>query len=199
MKLDAVIYSEKIAIGLFWFTQWYDTPTIIFIYEAKDYPGNKNDEWNKDILEKIKSFGVLNEMNETLAKNLKNNANIGDLIPTTYYKNVAEVYSKINISIEEFENRKINFPDIILYCPIALSRWIIYFLEKSNKKEDKMQAFNSMKILAQKFNDAKAFHQLAYYYQEGIGVAKNTKLIKPLMKKAAYLGDKDAIEWIRNQ
>ena len=55
-----------------------------------------------------------------------------------------------------------------------------------------------MEILANQFNDAWAFYQLAYYYQEGIGVVKNTKPIIPLMRKAASLGDKEAIKWIQN-
>ena len=130
MKLDVVIYSERIAIGLFWFSQWYDTPTIIFIYEAENYPGNTKEIWDNDILEKIKSFGEINEMNETLAIALKKKANICDLIPTNYYGEVAKIYSKMNISVEEFENREINYPDIIHYCPTEISRWILQMIEK---------------------------------------------------------------------
>ncbi len=198
MKLDAVIYSEKIAIGLFLFSQWYDTPTIIFIYEAKNYPGNTKEIWDNDILEKIQSFGEIKEMNETLAIALKKNANICDLIPTNYYGDVAKIYSKMNVSVEELEKRKIIFRDLIFFCPIKISRWIIQNLEKSNNQEDKRQAFKCTKILSKKFNDAWAFYQLAYYYQEGIGVVKNTKPIIPLMRKAASLGDKEAIKWIQN-
>ena len=93
MKIDVVIYSEKIAIGLFWFTQWYDTPTVLFIYEAKNYPGNTNEVWDNDILEKIKSFGEIKEMNEILATSLKKNAQIGDQIQKNYYQDVARIYS----------------------------------------------------------------------------------------------------------
>ena len=118
MKLDAVIYSEKIAIGLFWFAKLVDTPTIIFIFEAKNYPGNTKEVWNNDILEKIKSFGEINEMNEILTTNLKKNAHVGDIIPTNYYGDVAKIYSKMNLSIEEFENREINYQDIKQYIPI---------------------------------------------------------------------------------
>ena len=198
MKLDAVIYSEKIAIGLFLFSQWYDTPTIIFIYEAKNYPGNTKEIWDNDILEKIQSFGEIKEMNETLAIALKKNANTYDLIPTNYYEDVAKIYSKMNVSVEELEKRKIIFTDLIFFCPIKISRWIIQILEKSNNQDDKRQAFKCMEILANQFNDAWAFYQLAYYYQEGIGVVKNTKPIIPLMRKAASLGDKEAIKWIQN-
>ena len=118
MKLDAVIYSKKIAIGLFWFAKLVDTPTIIFIFEAKNYPGNTKEVWNNDILEKIKSFGEINEMNEILTTNLKKNAHVGDIIPTNYYGDVAKIYSKMNLSIEEFENREINYQDIKQYIPI---------------------------------------------------------------------------------
>ena len=197
MKLDVIIYSKTTAIGLFWFAKWYDTPLVMFIYKANNYPGNHSDEWDSNILENIKSLAEISEMDETIVQHMEAAVDVCELIPPELFKSVATIYSKMNMKTEDFYNRKVVLTDLVKCCPVETSRAITDLLEKSKKEEEREDAFKCVKVLAEELNYAFAYHQLAYYYQEGIGVEKNIELVYPNMKKAAELGEESALKWLK--
>ncbi|MBR4789519.1 MAG: SEL1-like repeat protein [Treponema sp.] len=195
MKLDVVIYSKTTAIGLFWFANWYDSPTIMFIYEAHNYAGNNSDKWENASLEKIKAFAEKSIYNENLVLKIKDSLIVCDYISADLFKSVAKIFADV-YTVNFFENRKIIYTDLIKCCQVEGAWLIIENLKDSENEEDKHEAFMCLKILAEELNIGIAYHQLAYFYQEGIGVDKNDEKVLPLMKKAAELGDKEAKEWI---
>lgn len=195
MKCDVVIYSKTSAIGLFWFENWYDEPSVMFIYEAKDYKDNNAAEWTDKNLAKIKSFAEVCIEDESLATQLKEKANEGDLMPADFYKYLAASFADIG-NENFFHTRKPVYTDLIKYCQHHAAWCMIYNLEHSKKEEDKKQAFLCAKIWAEESNDASAYQLLACYYYDGIGVEKSYEPVYSLMKKAAELGSESAKEWI---
>ena len=197
MKLDIVIYSKTTAIGLFWFANWYDSPTIMFIYDAKTFEGNNAEEWKKDILDKIKSYAEKSILDENLVLKIKDSLSVCDLISTNLFKSIAKIFAEVYES-SFYEDRKIIYTDLIKYSQIEGAWLIIENLKDSEKEENKQEAFQCLKILAEELNIGIAYHQLAYFYQEGIGIEKNKEQVLPLMKKAAELGDNEAKKWLNN-
>lgn len=195
MKCDVVIYSKTSAIGLFWFENWYDEPSVMFIYEAKDYKDNNAAEWIDKNLAKIKSFAEVCIEDEALATQLKEKVKEGDLIPADFYKDLAAPFADIGDG-DFFHSRKPIYTDLIKYCQSDAAWYMISNLEHSEKDEDKKQAFLCTKILAEEFNESSAYQLLACYYYDGIGVEKSYEPVYSLMKKAAELGSESAKEWI---
>ena len=195
MKLDIVIYSKTTAIGLFWFAKWYDSPTIMFIYDAKSFEGNNSETWEKGALEKIKSFAEKSIFDENLILKIAASLHVCDLISPDLFKSVAKIFADVHES-SFYANRKIIYTDLIKCCQKEGAWVIIENLKDSESKEDKQVAFQCLKILAEELNIGIAYHQLAYFYQEGIGVEKDEGQVLPLMKKAAEFGDDEATEWI---
>ena len=195
MKCDVVIYSKTSAVGLFWFENWYDEPSVMFIYEAKDYKDNNAAEWTDKNLAKIKSFAEVCIEDEALVTQLNEKVKEGDLMPADFYKDLAAPFADIGDG-DFFHSRKLIYTDLIKYCQSDAAWYMIYNLEHSKKKEDKQQAFLCTKILAEEFNDASAYQLLACYYYDGIGVEKSYEPVYSLMKKAAELGSESAKEWI---
>lgn len=195
MKCDVAIYSKTSAIGLFWFENWYDEPSVMFIYEAKDYKDNNAAEWTDKNLAKIKSFAEVCIEDEALVTQLKEKVKEGDLMPADFYKDLAAPFANIGDG-DFFHSRKPVYTDLIKYCQSDAAWYMINNLEHSEKDEDKKQAFLCTKILAEEFNEASAYQLLACYYYEGTGVEKSYEPVYALMKKAAELGSESAKEWI---
>lgn len=195
MKCDVVIYSKNAAIGLFWFANWYEEPSVMFIYDAKNYNDNNTVEWTDKNLTEIKTFAEVCIEDESLAIQVLDKAKEGDLMPADFYKDLAVFFADIGDE-DFFFSRKPVYTDLIKYCQHNAAWYMIYNLEHSEKEEDKKQAFMCTKILAEEFNDASAYQLLACYYYDGIGVEKSYEPVYSLMKKAAELGSESAKEWI---
>ena len=195
MKLDVVIYSKTTAIGLFYFANWYDSPSIMFIYEAKNFNKNNSEPWEKDALEKIKSYAEKSIFDENLVLKIAASLHVCDLISPDLFSSVAQIFAEIHES-SFYENRKIIYTDLIKCCQMEGVWVIIENLKDSESEEDKQEAFQCLKILAEELNIGIAYHQLAYFYQEGIGIEKDKEQVLPLMKKAAELGDNEAKKWL---
>ena len=112
MKCDVVIYSKTSAIGLFWFENWYDEPSVMFIYEAKDYKDNNAAEWSDKNLAKIKSSAEVCIEDEDLVTQLKEKVKEGDLMPADFYKDLAAPFADIGDG-DFFHSRKLIYTDLI--------------------------------------------------------------------------------------
>ena len=147
MKCDVVIYSNTLAIGLFYF-KWEDGPSVMFIYEAEQYAGNNSAEWTEIKLQEIKTMGDYCVRNEKLAPKIKEKHKAGDTLDEEFYKAVSILYAKLSVNIcperktkNYYFTRKIIYTDLMKFCQPGMALHMIYCLEDSEDADDKIQAF----------------------------------------------------------
>lgn len=183
MKCDIVIYSNTAAVGLFLFHNWYNAPSVMFIYEAKEYNGNNSTKWTEKSLQEIKTFGEYCVKNDILTFDIKKYFKAGDLIDEYFFESLAKIYAKLTTEIcperetaDYYIKRNIIYTDLIKYCQLDMALVIINKLLNSDDEYDLTQGLRCKKILFQQMGIDKIIIPHSSFKKKAVELERRYKI-----------------------
>ncbi|MBO4439584.1 MAG: FHIPEP family type III secretion protein [Spirochaetaceae bacterium] len=184
MKCDIVIYSNTAAVGLFLFLNWYDAPSVMFVYEAKQYNGNNSTEWTEKSLQEIKTLGEYCVKNDILTFYIKKYYQAGALLDDCFLmSSVAKLFAILITKIcpegtteDYYIKRKLIYTDLMKYCQLDMALVIIEKLLVSGDEYDLTQGLRCEKILFQQIGIEKIIIPYSSFKKKTVELEKRYKI-----------------------